>query len=235
MIPKITLKELWQITSRRSSLITIPRLSELLEFNNEFSHDQVFYGIALDALDKFKYYYPLNRIQKSFLTVDESKRILRLEDNFKDYENGIITEDQLFLLPTAVVGISYNSTVSSIFPLRNFKYDDGVFSDFWYPSGTYWMHAICNYPFPEHFDEKGEATDKCAIYFMEKDSGPRFKTFKDQLYVEFCRYIWNIRQNFQLQNLPIDVFQGLQDDSQRVQADLDRIYENALTASAWIM
>lgn len=235
MIPYVSLKELYYITMRRSSLITIPRLIDFFRFNNEFSQWQVWYGIVRDALDKYNYYYPLYRLQKTYLVVDETHRTARLEDNFEDYLKGIINESQIFLLPGSVVGLSFNPPISSIYPLRDYKYENGEFTDIWYSTNLYYMACLCHYPFPEKFDEKGEPTDQCNVYFIQKDSGTRFKVFKDQLYVELCRYIWNMKQNMQLNNLPVDVFQGLQDDSQRVQSDLDTIYDQALQSSAWIL
>lgn len=237
MIPKINLKDLFHITMRRSTLITIPRLSEFFEFNNEFGPWEVFYQIVRDALDKFELYYPLFRVQKVYLVVDESRRMSSVVNrgNFEEYLKGKIFEDQLFLRPESVIGLSLNSTVGSIYPLRDYKYEDGVFTDFWYNTGLYWMASICKRPFPEHFSDSHEPLDTCSVYFMEKDADAKFKYFKDQVYVELCHYLWNMKMNMQLQNLPIDIFQGLQDDSQKVQSELDRVYDNALTASPWLM
>lgn len=235
MIPYISLKELWTITMRRSSLITIPRLMDFFKFNNEIGPWEVWYSIVRDAVDRYQYHYPLYRVQRTYLIVDETHRTAHLEDNFQDYLNDIITEDQIFLYPASVVGLSMNAQLSSIFPLRDYKYESGEFTDLWYTTGQYWMACLCHYPMPEDFTEKGDPGPHCNVYFIKKDAGARFKIFKDQLYVELCRYIWNMRQNMQLQNLPIDVFQGLQDDSQRVQADLDKIYDSAVTSSPWIL
>lgn len=235
MIQQISIKELYRITMKRSTLITIPRLIEFFNFSNEFSNWEVWYGIIRDALDKFEYYYPLYRVQRTYLKVDETHRSAQLEGNFDDYLKGIINEDQIFLYPASVVGLSLNAPVSSIFPLRDYKYEDGTFTDIWYTTDMYWMACLCKRPFPESFDKKGEPTDHCNVYFMQKDSGAKFKIFKDQLYVRLCEYLWSMKQNMPLQNLPIDIFSGLQEDSQRVQGELDRIYDQALTASPWLM
>lgn len=235
MIPKITLKELWKITMRRSSLITIPNLIDFFDFSNEFTKWEVFYGIVRDALDKFQYYYPLYRQQKTYLTVDSATHRAQVSDNFEAYLKDIITEDQIFLLPGAVIGLAANSMIGSTYPLRDFHYETGEFSDFWYTSGNWWMACLCNYPFPEIYDEAKNPTDQCAVYWMFKDGDVRFKVFKDEVYCCLCQYIWNMKQNMQLQNLPIDVFAGLQEDSQRVRGELEKVYDQALTASGWVM
>lgn len=234
MIPKVTLKDLWRTTMRRSSLITIPDLIEFFKFNNEFTEYEVFYSIVRDALDKFHYYYPLYRQQRAYLKVDSNYRA-RISSNFEGYLKGLVDESQIILMPSAVIGLSAQPATGFTYPYRSFHYEVGEFSDFFYQSANWYMACICNRPFPEDFDENGVPTDNCAVWWMNKDTDPEYKTFKDQVYVELCRYIWNMKQNMQLTNLPIEVFQGLYEESQRVQSDLDRIYEQALTASPWIM
>lgn len=234
MISKITLKDLWRITMRRSTLIPIPNLSNFFEFNNEFSKYEVFYGIVRDALDKFQYYYPLFRQQQCYLRVDKNLRA-EVSDNFKSYLDGIIDENNVFLMPTSVIGLAPQPAVGMTFPYRSYHYEIGLFMDLPYSSGLWYMACLCMRPFPEDFDDNGVPTDNCAVWFMNKDTDPEFKIFKDQVYVELCRYIYNMKQNMQLQNLPIDVFAGLQEDSQRVQGELDRIYDQAVTASSWII
>lgn len=235
MISKVTLSELWKVTMRRSTLITIPKLNEFFEFNNEFSGMQVFYQIVRDALDKFQLYYPLYRVQKTYVEVDSVTHKARVYDNFEGYLKGVITEDQLFLLPGSVIGLSNVSMIGTSYPLRDFTYDTGQFDNFWYTSGQWWMACLCYRPFPELFEENGNPTDNCAVWFMNKDLDPQYKYFKDQVYVELCRYIYNMMNNMRLSNLPIEVFAGLQEDSQRVQSDLDKVYEQAVTGSLWLI
>lgn len=234
MIPYVTHKELWRTTMKRSTLITIPRLREFLEFNNEFSGDEVFSQIIIDAKKKFEHYYPLYRLQQTYLKVDANHRA-QLEGNFDDWLKGIINEDQIFLLPGAVLGMSMNSTVSTTYPLRDYHYDQPYFTDIWYSTNRYWMSCLCYRPFIEDYNDRREATDNCRLYWMNKDTDVRYTYFKDQLYVELCRYLSNMKLNMQLSNLPIEIFQGLQDDAQRVQGELDRTYDQALTNSEWVM
>ena len=70
---------------------------------------------------------------------------------------------------------------------------------------------------------------------MNKDMDSEYKIFRDQLYIELCRYIMNMKKNMLLQNIPIELFQGLEEDFQRVEGKLETIYQNALTNSAWLI
>lgn len=233
MIPYISLKDIWRITMRRSTLIPIPNLIEFFEFNNEFSKWEVFYGIVRDALDTFQKYYPLYMQQHTYLRVDNNFRA-KVRGNFDAYLKGIITEDQIFLLPGAVIGLSSAPAVGTSYPIRNFHYEVGEFFDFFYTSQVWYMACLCYRPFPEEFVD-GEPSANCNVYWMNKDNDVEFKIFKDCVYVELCRYIYTMKQNMQLQNLPIEVFQGLQEDGDKVRSDLDSTFTNALTASPWLL
>jgi hypothetical protein len=236
MVPKVLIRDLYNLTFRRSTLITIPEINDFFEFNEKFSGWQVFSGIVQDALDKYQYYYPLHRQQRVFLDVDINTRHARIFDNFEGYLEGKVGEDQIVLIPNAVMGLAMNAFTASGYPLRNFRYETGLFTDVAYARGIWWMDCICNYPLIEDYDiASKEPTDKCAIYFMEGGRDSRFKILKDQVYVELVRYISNMRKNMMLTNLPVEFFQGLEEDAQRVTSDLERIYEQALTSSAWLL
>lgn len=246
MIPKVMLTDIYKDTFRRSSLISIPNMSELLQVpNSEFSRWEIFYTIVRDSLNTFEYYYPLARIQKVFLEVDSISRRAKYSPNFGAYLNGVLDEDDITLEIASCQGLAYNGYVNTQWPLRNFRFDNGVFSDFWYSQGTYWANCICKRPFPEIFirSEKskgqgqGEAypDDKCAIYFMQQNIDSTYTIFRDQVYCEVCRYVMNIRKNFALPNMPIELFQGLEEDFNRVDGKLQNIYQQAHKSSYWLI
>jgi hypothetical protein len=232
MINKVTLKELHRDVFRRSTLITIPNLNEFFEIEgSDYKSWEVFYGIVNEALQKFQYYYPYNFIQKFYLDVNLNKRTATVNSNFKAYLDGIVSEDQLVITPSAVIGLSMNGYTASGYPLRNFRYEPPEFRDFWYSSRVWYGNTLISRPFFEEYNEaKDEPTDRCAIYFMNKDDS-LYKIFRDQLYVELCRYIVNMRKNMTLTNMPIELFQGMEEDMQRIESQLENIYQNALTSS----
>jgi hypothetical protein len=237
MINKVTLTEFYKDTFRRSTLISIPNLSDFFDIpDSPYTKWEVFYGIVRDALQTFEYYYPLNLIQQIYLEVDQSNRIAKVTGNFPSFIKGIIDEDQIVIVPSSVQGIGCNGYTSIGYPLRNFRYEPPEFRDFWYCTGKYWVNSLCNRPIYEEYNEvTKDPTDNCAVYYMTKDVGSEYKVFRDQLYVEVCRYILNMKKNMSLGNLPIDLFQGLEEDMQDVKGKLDNTYQSALTNGAWLV
>jgi hypothetical protein len=78
-------------------------------------------------------------------------------------------------------------------------------------------------------------TDKCAVYFLRKDLDNQYTIFRDQVFIELCRYIMNIKKNFGLANMPIELFQGLEEDYNNTKSKNEQIYQQALRSSPWIL
>lgn len=236
---KVTLKELYDDVFRRSSLISIPNLSEMLVVpGSAYSRWEIFAQIVRDALDKFEYYYPLTLNQKMYIEVDDSTRIAKYFPNFDSFLEGILDEDSIVLDISACSGLSYYSYINSGYPLRNFSFNNGQFLEFWYPTGVYWGNCICKRPFIEEFirgDREDQPTDRCAVYFLKRNSDSQWTIFRDQLFVSLCRYLLSIKKNIAYTNLPIDLFGGLEEDLNKVESKLDSIYSEALKWSAWLM
>lgn len=97
------------------------------------------------------------------------------------------------------------------------------------------MSYLANRPIVESYDEKSkDFTDDCAVYFMTKDTSSESRIFLDQVYVELCRYIINLKKNFALNNLPIDMFGGLEDDYNRVFNELNDYYRSSFTDGQYL-
>lgn len=237
MINKVTLMDLYKDTFRRSTLIAIPNLSELLVVNDsEFTKWEIFYSIIRDALKTFEYYYPLCLTQKIWIEIDSNTRKGYINGNFEAYLKGIITEEQICIMPAAIIGMSTSFYTASTYPLRNFRYNPPEISDCWYSSNTYYINSICKRPFIEEYHKvSGEPTGKCAVYYLNKDGDNQYSIFRDEIYLQVCRYLFNLKKNMMLQNMPIELFQGLEEDFNRLEPKQDQIYQNALTHSYWLI
>jgi hypothetical protein len=114
---------------------------------------------------------------------------------------------------------------------RRYRYDPPYLREFWNTPKPYWVLCTANRPIIEDYDPVSkEYTDKCAIYYMSKDVGSQWKVFRDQVYVEFCKYLVNLKKNLSLQNLPLEVFMGIEEDYQNVQRTCEDFYKSALPA-----
>lgn len=236
MVPFISLKDLYRDTFRRSTLISIPNLSDLLEVpGSEFTKWETFYGIVKDAVQKYSYYYPLVLVQKMFINVDSTSRKAYINDTFENYVKGICDEDTAIVMPSSVQGLSYNAYVGATYPLRNFRYNTGVFYDFWYSTGIYYANTTAIFPlYEEYVESSKEPTSRCGLYYMpNKDSA--YSVFRDELYCQVCRYLMNIKKNMNLPNMPIELFQGLEEDYNNVSSKLETLYSTALLHSNWLI
>jgi hypothetical protein len=234
---KVTLKELYRDTFRRSALISIPHLNDLFEVpGSEFTKWEVFYNIVRDALKEFEYYYPYTDVMKIWIEVDSKTRKAKITDNFKAYLDGKISEDQICLVPSSVAAISNSFYTISTYPLRAFKYQTGEFSDFWYSSNLYYVLGTYKRPFIEEYDPVSkEPVDRCAVYYMNKDKDSLYSMFRDEVYIQVCRFLLVQKKNMMLQNMPIELFQGIEEDSQNVKSELQSKYQNASSSAYWII
>lgn len=237
---KVTLTRLYEDVFARSTLVAIPNLERLLTVKNaKFSPWEVFFSIVKDALNKFEYYYMLVRSQKVYIEVDAISRRASYADNWEAYMKGMIDEYSITLPMASCNGLAYSSYVDSMYPLRNFRYENGEFSNFWYSTGVYWANCNCHRPLVADYirDEHASGkypTDKCAVYFMREGLDSTWNIFRDEVYLQTCRYLMGIKKNFPLANLPIELFNGIEEDFNRMQSDQTQIYQQALKAAAWI-
>lgn len=231
---KVTLKEIYKYIFSRSTLIAIPNLNELFELNEKLTKYEVFFSIVDNALKEFEKWVPLYIKQKVWIQLDQYRRFT-FESNFDAYLDGKIIEDDIILVPSAIVGFSlnpYNTYMGTY--IRNFDYRPPTLYEFWYGNKIYWIECICNRPLIEEYDEKSkDYTDRCAIYFMAK-VGSEYKYFLDQVYLEVCRYIVNLRKNLGLTNMPIELFQGLEEDMSKLENKLETYYMQSQTTGFYL-
>jgi len=241
MIPKVTIYDLYKDVFKRSTLIAIPNMSELLQVpDSEFSKWEIFSQIVKEALKVFEYAYPLGRIQKLYIEVEYNSRKAKYFDNFTAYLDNLIDEDDIVLPIASCQGLAYNGYVNSQYPLRNFRFENGEFTDFWYPTQVYYANCLCKRPLIEDYVRKEGTehqmpTDKCAVYFLRMDLDNQYTIFRDQVFIELCRYITTIKKNFGLANMPIELFQGLEEDYNNTKSKNEQIYQQALRSSPWIL
>lgn len=237
MVTKVSLKQLYIDTFRRSTLIAIPGIEDLLVVEgSKFTEWEIFYSIVRDALKTYEYYYPLTLNQKIYLEIDAYSRSSTITGNFTGYLNGAVEESQIVIVPAAIVGMCTSFYTASTYPLRNFRYNPPVITDCWYSTGIYYCNSICKRPFFEEYNEvTKEPTDKCAVYYMNRDTESAYSIFYDEVYLSLCRYLMNIKKNMTLQNMPIELFQGLEEDYNNINTQQQQIYSQALTQSFWII
>lgn len=235
---KVTLKTLYRDLSRRSTLIAFPNTVDLLEIEGgEFTKWEVFYSIIRDSLQNFEYYYPLNIIQKIHVVVDPNTYVSReIFNNFDQYLKGEVTEDDIQITPSSVQGISQGGFAFGMGINRSINYEGNRFYNFPFGTGVYYAQTTCRRPFPEIYDEvTKEPTDQCAVYYMQRDQDSQYSIFNDEIYLNFCKYILSIKKNVMLQGMPIELFQGLEEDYNRLEGQLQNTYMTSMPSNFFIV
>lgn len=222
---KILLSELKDIVFRRSSLIPIIGLEEVLELNDKYSGDEIFTEIVKESLNSYEYYHPLILDMNIYYLEDSSERPMyyKMVDNFNCYLNNQLAEDQIILVPNSVNGIrtqgSYN-TVGSYF--RHTDYDRPYLQIAW-STGRYVVRGLCSRPVVEKYNPDKSYSNDSALYWMSFD-GVKGKVFIDQVLCNTLDYVRSLKANLSLPNFPADVFGAADIAYQQKKMELDQYY-----------
>lgn len=232
---KVLLSDIEKETFKRTTLIAIPNLSELLSLNDNFTAKEVFFSIVKLAIQRYQNYFPLALMQKVYIVPTPSGEYDFI-DNFDAYIAGKISEDDINLIPNAVLGFTTNYYTNFSQMIRLFRYPyPPHMTDFGYSAGRYYVRTLCDHPIWEDYNPiTKDYTDKCAIYFFTKN-GPRWKIFFDEVYLQLCRYLINLKKNMDMPNMPIQMFQGLEEDFNNLNASQDQLYQQNLGTGDWMI
>ena len=225
---RILLKDLRNKIFKRTALIPILGLEEILNLNPNMTADEIFTEIVRRSLASFEYHHPLILEMKIYYTeedVDSNERPMyyKMVDNFQCYLDGKLSEDQIILIPNSVNGVrvqgSY-STVGSYF--RQTDYDRPWLQLAW-STGQYVVRGLCNRPVVESYNPDKSYDDKAAVYWMSFD-GVKGKIFLDQVLCDVLDYIRNLKSNMTLPNFPAELFGAVDVAYQQVKMELDQYY-----------
>lgn len=207
---KLLLTDLKRMIDFRSSLLVLPSLDKLLTMANNLNPDEVRVELYKIALDKWHQQYPLVRVQNSRIYNG-----VRFESNWEELiKNG---EDcpNVQLVPTRIMAIE-----SLIGQGRDWTYQDGVlytrFNGYYNINGVFQRPMYVNYIGPEK-----ELDPLSCIGFIEK----RYESkFVDACLLEILFYISQIRKNFEYPDVPIQLFNGLDEAIMELRQQLDQFY-----------
>lgn len=234
---KVLLSYIEKETFKRTTLIAIPNLSELLSLNDSLSAKEVFFSIVKLALIEFEKYFPLALMQKVYIVPTPSGEYDFI-DNFEGYIQGKIEEDDINLIPNAVLGFTTNYYTNFSQMIRLFRYPyPPHMTDFGYSAGRYYVRTLVNRPVWEEYEPESNNTvytDKCAIYYFIA-TGPLWKIFFDEVYLQLCRYLINLKKNMDMPNMPIQLFQGLEEDYNDLKSKQETLYQQNLGDGNWMI
>lgn len=224
---KIYLNDLKVKLFKRTALIPILGLTEILDLNDYLSGDEVLAELFRKSLANFELYHPL--ILEMNVYFDPSlpsgrEGYFEMRSNFQAYLDGKLTESQIMLIPNSINGIRVTGAYSSSGNyFRAGDYEKPYIQLPMYAAGTYVVRALCSRPVVESYTPDRKFDDKAAIYWMDYD-GVLGKIFLDQVLVDLLEYIRNLKGNFNLPNFPVDMFSAVDIAYQQAKQELDQYY-----------
>ena len=228
---KVYLHTLRDKIFKRITMIPIDGLHEILALNENFSGDQIVYELFYEALRTFENYHPLFLEMNIYYSNESSKRpgYCELQDNFDLYIRGMISEDQITLIPNSIQGIRLpGSYVSPGNYFRVTDYSRPYLQSAWTSDGWYIVRGICNRPIVEAYTLDYKFQPPAAIYYMSLD-GAMGKALIDQCTINILEYIRNLKMNFMLPNFPIDIFSAADIAYNSLKTELDQYYYQSLS------
>lgn len=225
---KVSVNNLKKLLNKRSSLVGIPGLMDLLSFNEEeFSADEVFESILRMALEKFEYYEPL--ITSINIYIDYGvKDHYSFIDNVASVIKGIVSEDNLEMIPNSVIGLTKFRQYSDGYRIR-VQYESPKMYRTSMSSAQYLVKGIFNRPLIIEYDSTKSFTDNCWLCFMAENRGEKWGMFMKQLLLSFLDYIYNIKTNMTIPDLPLEIFGAIETVKSDLATDLETYYKETLS------
>lgn len=232
------------------SVLPISDLDRLLEFNKKYTADEVFINIVKDTLLTFERYYPYRTTLKLPAVVcydndvgadgswvqtyylESSGRRIKFYDNIPQVFYNIIPEDELSMIPLQVKALKNNRITDHPSLERNFKYERPYLYGITLGSFRYYSGL---FQWPVFVDLKcTNVTQLERSWILLMDEGTNvYRTFKYAMIVRICEYIQNLKNNFSLPGLPVEVFGSLEQVASRYREIVQMEYTQALSSWGW--
>lgn len=168
--------------------------------DSDLSYDgfEVINGILLDTYDRFEYLEPLVLQIRCNISSNRFEFI----DNFDRYIDGSLQEEYIELIPRVVLSLS-NQLIGS---LKGIKYQPPhLYSNI---RGCCTFNCIVNRPIK--IERSGNKySDSSRIYYLGEYNKPQLVRFRNLFLLNLSKHLIRLNENLQHPNLPIEVFQGL--------------------------
>jgi len=219
-IPKMSVKDLIKDVQIQSATISLIDFRELIVVNPNFTYVDVMAKLIRQALEKFERTCPLFKRSRVLLNEEE----FAFTDTFDAFLDGIITEEYCNIIPKTI----YNVDTSLLHTRRSWRYDRPVMRGT-YKLGLQYVDYMCSYPFRYDEDKDiNDFTDDSFIYYIPLYGGnSQENMFKKEVYYQILSYLKQIKNNLRYPDMPIELLQGIDEDYQMMQQELQEFYRKA--------
>jgi hypothetical protein len=222
-IPKISLKELVKDTILQSSILAFIDFEELMVVNPKFSYFEVVGRLVRLAIEAHEKVCPL--FKRSTIFIDGSSYLFK--DTFGAFIDGKITENYAILVPKVS---PHALDTSLLHTRRSWNYNKPLMDNV-YNLGLVECDYITSYPLVMKEDkETKDFTEDSFIYYMPLYAGTSADSvFKRQFYYQVLVYLKGVRNNLRYPDMPIELLQGIDEDYNILQSELQEFYRKAGT------
>lgn len=219
IIPKVTFNELQEDVKRIMATVGLYTFEEsFLAVDPDINPRITFRTLVERANATFSRHFPLLFIQRIY--IQPNTRVYTFIDNFDLYLNGSLDASLINMIPDAVVSISYTPHMHAKWGSWFTYQPPYLIFKIMAWSGLMYAKTLCKYRI--HFNPNNRNDD--AIYYMEKAT-PIYDVFIKQLVYDIAYFLVTAKQNYTINELPIDVFSGLENVANELRSELETLYQ----------
>lgn len=233
------------------AIIPIPMLERIFSIGKSRTPEEVILNNIKAVLLQFERYYPVRLTLKcpkvscfgteipdnlgswafNFYGLN-NKNYIKFYDNTEQVFFNLLPEADLQMIPLAVKRLQMSFGVSHPSDYRQFTYH----KPYLYGTGLVnfpYYSGIFKYPvIVDKRDSDVVDLDKSYVLFLFHGDDT-YRTFRSAMVMKICDYILDIKENFEIPGIPINVFQSLNKIRDREDRLVQMEYSQAATSWAW--
>lgn len=244
---KIKLSELIEEVYDELHILPAPTLQRILSIGQTRTSDEILLSIVKSTLLEFERYYPYRTILKlpavrctksevgdSWVNTyyQEGGNYIKFYDNVEQVFFNLLPESELSMIPLAVKRLQHSRMVSHPTDFRNFRYEipnlyGASIGTFSYYSGLFKYPVIV-----DKRDTDVVKLENCWLLLMPYGNDT-YRTFKADLIVHICDAVTEIKENFELPGIPIQIFGAIPKIRDRFNQLVQMEFNQAHTSLGW--
>lgn len=222
-LPKMSIKELIKDTILQSPMLSLVDFKEIMVTNPMFSYFEVMSRLVRLSLENHEKVCPLFKRSTIFI----NGNTYEFKDTFQGFLDGKIPEHYATLIPKVS---PYALDTSLLHTRRAWKYNKPFMNNV-YNLGVISVDYIASYPviMKESPEDKDFTLDSIIYYIPLYGGTSSDSTFKRQFYYQILTYLKAVKNNLRYPDMPIEFLQGIDEDYQILQNELQEFYRKATT------
>ena len=246
---KISVATLRDAVYSELAILPVPTLERLFKVGRTESAEEVILAEVKSALTSFERYYPLKKtlklphVQCSVTDISDttwatkffsgpSSNFIKFYDNTEQVFYNLLDESDLQMVPLSVKRLQMNFGVSHPTDYRGFEYQKPILygqglANYGYYSGLFKYPVIVDKRESNVLD-----LNKAWVLFMYYGDDT-YRTFKAALVCKFCDYILDLKDNFEIPGLPINMLNSVSRVRDRFDRLLQMEYGQAQVSWGW--